>query len=444
MQGLARVMNDRGVSVTGCDAEPARARAIEDRYDIPTEAHHDLSHVRPADADDGPGVIVRSAAVPADHPELTGARERGVPDVVYSKCLGALFNKQSGIAVAGTHGKTTCSAMLSVVLEKADMDPTCLIGGVLQQWSSSARPGEGRHFVAEACEFGENFRFMTPDHVLLTNVDQSHLDYYDNDRAVRDAFGRFLESQRALGFVVCEQDAPVVDEVVQRAAGKLQRISRSGEDDWFLRPDRGAKAFTVQSRGDRSPDLPVPLRGDHQVMNAAQVAVMARLLGADWSDIRDGLDAFEGVHRRFEIHRDGSNGAAVIDDYGHHPEELTRTIDAAKEAYPDRELVVCFQPHQFSRTYHFREDWGEALSEADTVWLVPIYEARDSERDRKRISIEDVADRVRSRTADTRLLDGPGEAGRRMSRNDTSDRAYLVIGAGDIGKAVDAFERHTP
>lgn len=446
MRGLARILSNEGHHVTGCDTKPEKAREIQQKHDIETLAGHDPSHLT-AEELEQPDLLIHSAAVPETTDERQRAQEIELPQASYSRGLAALFNHQNGIAVAGTHGKTTCTAMLSIVLEASGFDPSCLVGGVVQEWGTSSRVGDGPHFVAEACEFGENFEAMCPRHILLTNVDRAHLDYYDHAEAVEEAFARFLSRQEALGFLVCERNSDAVSRVCEHAVANVQRISPDGEDEWWLRSNResGRRTFTVQSNGDQSPELPVPIRGKHQVMNAAQVAVLARLLGAEWTHIRDGLDAFAGVHRRFEVHRDGSDGGpVVIDDYGHHPEEIQRTISAVQESYPERHVVVCFQPHQFSRTYHFRDEWAGALSGADEIWLAPIYEARDTEQQQDRISIDDIAENVRDIHDQSVTVSGPEHAGERMAQKAEEHHVFLTIGAGDIWKAVEEFnDRYT-
>ncbi len=441
MRGLARILSNEGHHVTGCDTKSEKAHDIQKKYGIETYTGHDPAHLNPTER--GPlDLLIHSAAVPDSTAERQKALKMELPQASYSRGLAALFNNSKGIAVAGTHGKTTCTAMLSVVLEASGFDPSCLVGGIVQEWETSSRVGDGPHFVAEACEFGENFEAMCPRHILLTNVDRAHLDYYDHAGAVEDAFARFLSRQEALGFLVCENNSKAVSRVCKHAVANVQRISRDNESDWWLRSEQQSdhRTFTVQSNGDKSPHLPVPIRGKHQVMNAAQVAVLARLLGAEWEHIRDGLEAFSGVHRRFEVHRDGSEGGpVVIDDYGHHPEEIQRTIAAVQESYPERHVVVCFQPHQYSRTYHFRDEWAGALSAADEIWLTPIYEARDSEQQQERISIQDLAENVREIHDQLVTVSGPARAGERMARQADEKHVFLTIGAGDIWKAVEQF-----
>ncbi len=446
MKGLAHLLSNEGHRVTGCDSKEEKARRVERKYQIETYPGHDPSHLDGSERGEI-DLLIHSAAVPESNPERTYARKRRIPEVSYSLGLAALFNKKTGIGVAGTHGKTTCSAMLSVVLATAGFDPSCLVGGVLQQWGRGSRVGDGAHFVAEACEFGQNFRAMRPNHILLTNIDRAHLDYYDSADAIEEAFAAFVHRQNQAGFLVSEGTAGAVERVCKRASSKVHRIDRRDESEWRLesRESGEKRVFRVTKGNDASPELPVPIEGRHQVMNAAQVSVLARLLGADWARIQEGLERFEGVQRRFEIHRDGTEGGpVVIDDYGHHPEEIQRTVSAVRTSYPKRYLVVCFQPHQYSRTYHFRDEWGDALSDADEVWLTPIYEARDTERTRNRISIDDLARRVRASQRKTRVVDGPREAGKKMVEKDSSERVYLTIGAGDIWKAVEVFTSHLP
>ncbi len=443
MRGLARLLQARNCVITGCDTNRKQARKLSGELGVDVFAGHDQNHLT-GPASEAPDYLIYSAALDEDHVERKAARNRDLPTVRYGDALARLFNLKKGVAVAGTHGKTTCSALLSVVLEEAGLDPSCLVGGELKQWRSNARPGNGPHFVAEACEYGGNFQNMTPAHILLTNIDRDHLDYFNGENEIQETFASFVSTMEPTGFLVTPAEGAGTDPITDAVAGKVQTVSEKDENPWLLRRsgDGSTGPITVQSKGDQSPPLPVPVPGEHQAMNTALVAVMARLLGAEWDDVQNALTGFAGIRRRFDVVK--QENPVVVDDYGHHPAEVAATINAAREAYPDHEITVCFQPHQFSRTRDFLGEWADALQEADRIWLLPIYEARDDEETKNSVSIRDVADELTELDTPVRVLNGPEETGRRIRDDDSPERRlYLTLGAGDIWKAVEEFRLET-
>ncbi len=434
MRGLARVFAQRGARVTGCDASPApqlRTTFGEDAVDF----EHDPAHLsdrvgEPID------LVVHTAALPDDHAELEAARAREISTHTYSEALGLVFNDATGVAVAGTHGKTTCATMLAIVLEEAGHDPTAVIGGNVRRWGGHARAGEGAIFVAEACEFGGNFHAMEPTHVLLTNIDRAHLDFYPDHEAIKSSFRDFLETRT--GTVVANDDDPGAREVVAHTSGASRRVGRGDDVAWHIRPgEQSEERYFRLERGDGascSPPLTVPIPGDHQLDNAAEVAAMARELGLDWSAIAAGLEAYDGVGRRFEVVR--SESPRVVDDYAHHPEEIATTVAAAREARGDRAMTVCFQPHQYKRTFHFMGEWAPAFEGVERLWLVDIYGARDHDGE-PRATLEDVADEVRNVVGSLRLFESPESLGRAIRKERAEGEFVLILGAGDIRRAAE-------
>lgn len=433
MRGLARVFEARGPRVTGCDPSATEA-PLEGFDEAAVVSEHAPGHLT-GDFGREVDLVVYTAALPDDHGELNAARQRGIPTRTYSEALGLVFNDATGIAVAGTHGKTTCASMLAILLEETGCDPTAVIGGRVRRWGGHARAGDGEWFVAEACEFGGNFHAMEPDHVLLTNVDRAHLDFYPDHDAIKASFRDFLAGRT--GTVVCHDDDPGGREVVAASEPPICRVGTRSEVDWRVRRlDDTGRIFRLErpDGSETSLPLPVPVPGEHQLDNAAEVAALARELGLEWHEIAAGLEAYDGVGRRFEIVRD--DGPLVIDDYAHHPEEIETTIEAARSAYPDRRLVVCFQPHQYKRTYHFMGEWAPAFESVSELWLVDIYGARDH-GDVPRVSIEDVAREVRDGLDRLRVFAGPEALGREIERDMEPGDLFLILGAGDIERAAD-------
>lgn len=447
MRGLAHLFRAAGYQISGCDRDEKKINSLRDRYPhISLSSRHSTDHLRMNGSPDregpAPGAVIHSQAIPEDHPELLEARKLGRPVRSYSDGLAYLFNQKRGIAVAGTHGKTTCCSLLSVILETAGFNPTCLVGGTVQNWNQNSRAGEGDYFVAEACEFRENFESMKPHHILLTNVGTDHMEHYESQERLRGAFRSFLDSQDGTGVTVWNREDAGSGEVIGSSAGRAMGISRDGEKDWWLRSvsarekeESKERGFTVQQAGDISPVLPVPFPGPHQLTNAGMVSAMARVCGVSWENIRAGLQAYEGVKRRFELIR--REPPRIIDDYGHHPEELKQTLAGARERYSECRMTLIFQPHQFSRTHYFRSEWADALSEADRIWLVPIYAARDSEEEREKIDIQDLKEEVSEHPDNdrVRLFPGPIEAGRTFREEAGKEDFLITMGAGDVWEA---------
>jgi len=374
MCALAELVLRRGGRVSGCDLKPTEA--TRDLETLGAEIHvgHDAAHVRGASA------LVVTSAVPADHPEIVRAREAGIPVVKRAKALGDWVSSGTLVAVAGTHGKSTTTAMATDILARAGQNPTGLVGGRVLGWESNLRFGSDDLFVVEADEYDRSFLTLTPDVAVVTNVEADHLDIYGDYAGVRAAFADFVGRTRGSGRVVaCADD--------HGASSLLAGLDRAGytygtSAGSMLRATNvsvGADATTceVYEEGRRVGSLRLGVPGRHNLLNALGAACAARALDAAWSDILDALEAFGGVGRRFE--RLGEvDGIIVIDDYAHHPTEIEATLGAARSRFPGAKLVAAFQPHLFSRTRDFAPQFGAALALADAVWVTDVFPAREA------------------------------------------------------------------
>ncbi len=374
MCALAEAVVRGGGRVTGCDLRPGASVRRLERMGVRVYTGHDPSHV------EGAGIVVRSSAVPADHPELAAAKDARIPVLKRAEALGSWVDGGRVVAVAGTHGKTTTTAMVTRVLEAAGLEPTGFVGGEVLGWESHLRPGGDELFVVEADEYDRSFHHLHPSVAVVTNVEADHLDIYGSLEGVREAFRTFLGQVRPGGRVVACADDPGAAATVQGAgvpvvtygfsAGSMIRARRLGWDEGRLR-------LRVQEAGGDQGDLSLSVPGDHNALNALAAAAAARALQVGWGDIRRGLEAFEGVHRRF--HRLGSPAdILVVDDYAHHPTELRAALATARDAFPHRRLVAVFQPHLFTRTRDFADGFGRALAAADQVWVTEVYPAREA------------------------------------------------------------------
>ncbi|MEJ2539556.1 MAG: UDP-N-acetylmuramate--L-alanine ligase [Gemmatimonadota bacterium] len=322
--------------------------------------------------------VVATAAIPPDHPELQAARDAGLPLWKRAQALGEVVNRGRVVAVAGTHGKTSTTAMTVHLLEEAGLDPTGLVGGSVPAWGGNLRLG-GQLYVVEADEYDRSFLTLEPDVAVVTNLEADHLDIYGSLAGVRDAFRQFLGRLREGGRAVICADDP-------GAAALLTRVPEGGYSYGLsagsqlraveARPRDGGVVFRIMEEGVDRGEAHLPLPGRHNLQNALAAAAVARILGADWEAIRPGLAGFPGVGRRFQRLGEAS-GVTLVDDYAHHPTEIAATLAALRDAYPGRRLVAAFQPHLYTRTRDFAREFGQALAEADQVWVTDVFPARE-------------------------------------------------------------------
>jgi UDP-N-acetylmuramate--alanine ligase len=373
MCALAELLMRSGGKVSGCDQKGSEALADLARLGVDVKTHHDPSHVSGASA------LVITSAVPHDHPELVAARRAGIPVLKRAEALGAWVASGTVVAVAGTHGKTTTTAMTTEVLARAGKDPTGLVGGRVAAWGGNLRFGSASLYVVEADEYDRSFHRLTPDVAVVTNVEADHLDIYGDYAGVREGFVRFLDGVRPGGCVIACADDHGASSLLARVADKAFTYGTSAGS--MLRAvDVSITATgtyaTLLEEGRRAGLLGLRKGGRHNLLNAMAAAATARALGVAWSPILDALREFTGVARRFE--RVGEvDGVLVIDDYAHHPTEIAATLSTARASFPDSRLVVAFQPHLFSRTRDFAPEFGRALAAADVIWITDVFPARE-------------------------------------------------------------------
>jgi UDP-N-acetylmuramate--alanine ligase len=373
MISLAELLLRDGREVTGCDIQadpPARALA---GFGASVFQGHDPSHV------EGAALLVVTAAIPPDHPEILAAQELGIPVLKRAELLGEWVKQGRTLAVAGTHGKTTTTAMATEILTVAGMDPTGFVGGRVVGWDSNLRLGGTDLFVVEADEYDRSFHHLRPHLAVITSLEADHLDVYGDLRGVQEAFQVFLDGVAPDGQVaVCGDD--------HGAAALLPKLGSRGFS-YGVNPgsqlrgvgigeERGRTVFQVVEEGEYQGDVTLAVPGLHNVRNALGATAVARFLDVGWDEVREGLQRFKGVGRRFELLGE-VRGVTIIDDYAHHPTEIKATLAAARGRYPGRRIVAVFQPHLFSRTRDFATAFGRALAGADEVWVSEIYPARE-------------------------------------------------------------------
>jgi UDP-N-acetylmuramate--alanine ligase len=374
MTPLADLIRRHGGQVTGCDAHrPERAGTLAG---VEIAEGHDAAHVAECAA------LVVTAAVPQDHPEIVAARQRGIPVLKRAEALGAIVNRGTVVGIAGTHGKTTTTTMTTAVLAAAGLDPTGLVGGHVPAWGGNLRPGADRVFVVEADEFDRSFLTLRPAIAVVTTLEADHLDIYGSLAAVEDAFFLYASSVPVGGAVIGCADEPGVGRLLARLGGAGGDVLTYGTSAGaMLRAEeivfRDAEShFTVREKGRRLGTARLKVPGMHNVRNALAAIGAARHLGREWPEIAEGLLSFSGVDRRFE-RRGEVGGVLFIDDYAHHPTELRATLGTARAAYPGRRVVAVFQPHLYSRTRDFAQEFGAALALADHAVVTDVYASRE-------------------------------------------------------------------
>ncbi len=377
MGGIAEVLINLGFQVSGSDlGENALVQRLEG-LGAAISLGHDRENVVDAD------VVVVSTAIPEDNPEVIQAREQRIPIIPRAEMLAELMRFRLGIAVAGTHGKTTTTSLVACILTEAGFDPTFVIGGRLNSSASNARLGSGNYLVAEADESDASFLYLQPLMAIVTNIDADHLQTYGGSfERLQDTFVEFLHHLPFYGHAILCLDDPNVGSIIDRVTKPVITYGTSEQADiraCNIQIEKGRSRFDViLEDGQVIKQLELALPGIHNVLNALAAIAVAVELQADINAIRKALKEFEGIGRRFQIYDPIEvNGGqiTVVDDYGHHPTEIAATIEAAKQCWPQRRLVVVFQPHRYTRTRDCFDDFANVLSETSTLLVSEVYPA---------------------------------------------------------------------
>ena len=373
MTPLAEMVLRSGGTVTGCDLAGDAAPEVLTRLGLRFFPGHDPAHVV------GAAALIVTSAVPDGHPEVEAARALAVPVIKRAEALGQWVNEGRVVGIAGTHGKTTTTALATQVLTRADIDPTGVVGGEVRAWGGNLRPGGSDVFVVEADEYDRSFLTLRPRVAVVTNLEADHLDTYGDLGGVRDAFARFVDRIDPGGTLwICGDDhgaarAGVWGGARTRSYGLGPGTQLRAVD---VRANGAGSRFGVVEDGASAGDFALPVPGIHNVRNALAAVGVGRTFGAGWDAIRAGLESFGGVGRRYDV-LGSAAGVQVVDDYAHHPTEIAATLAAARRANPERRLVAVFQPHLFTRTRDFHPAFGRALGAADRVWVTDVYPARE-------------------------------------------------------------------
>lgn len=453
MSGLARMLRSRGAIVRGSDSTVQDTTEALRAEGITIDA--DQTKARLPEVCD---LVVASAAIKADHPQMLAARERGIRVMTYAQALGQCMLGRTGVSIAGTHGKSTTTSMLGCVLADAGIDPTVIVGATCKQLGGGFRLGSatipggtggtmrGRPgvLVAESCEFDRSFHNYFPVLAAITAVEADHLDYYGSLDAVVESFNRFARQIAPAsegGRLLIGHDGAHRREVTAGVRAMVETIGFSPAADWVVRFNAATRGVELLHEGQLACAWTCNLPGEHNAMNGATAAALAIMLGADPASISRTLTAFRGVDRRSQLLGTrtlpgGAGEVKVYDDYGHHPTEVEATLRALRafEKPQDRggRLICIFQPHQHSRTRHLLEEFANAFSSADLVIVPDIYFVRDSEQERHLISAGDLVDRLRSKGVSAMHLYPFGAIVDQLPQLCRANDLVVVMGAGPV------------
>ncbi len=379
MSGMARVLARQGVAVTGSDLrESATLQSLRRESGIRAEAGHEAHHLN------GATLVVASAAVKKDNPEIIAARTNGIPVISRAEMLGRLMAcYPCSIAISGTHGKTTTTGMTAMVLEAGGLDPTVLIGGDLPAYGGNARLGASDVFLAEACEAYDSFLDLDPKIAVITNIEADHLDYYGDLNNILRSFRKFLSQVTGTAILSgSDENTQALAEELRASVSEPKIVTFTIDGDATLRTDElnaegPHPSYLAVWQGETLGRITLGVPGMHNVANSLAAVAVGLTLDVPFSRIAEGLRAFVGTGRRFERLGETQSGALVIDDYAHHPTEIRATLAAARRAYPNRRIVAVFQPHLPSRTRDFKTEFAESFGDADHVVLTDIFLARE-------------------------------------------------------------------
>lgn len=424
MSALARHLAFAGKAVDGTDLLIGDATLMLEKCGIEVRIGHDASMV----ADDV-DLLVRTTAVPDDNPEIVAARRRGIPILDYPDALAELLTGKESVAVAGCHGKTTTTAMTAWILDRAGLSPRAVVGGLVPQFSGNVLLGRGPAFVTEACEHRRAFHRLLPRHAVITNIGADHLDYYRDIDEIRAAFVGFARRVAPGGILAMHRETFAEDAGFGDIPARVVLVGDRAGDQTIERTTKGVRFRFID--GSATPEFRLRVPGRHNIMNAALAALMAKeAFGVSPEVIASALSIFGGVGRRFEVLFDVGD-MTVVDDYAHHPDEISATLTAAREVWPDRRLVAIFQPHLESRTQKLFEPFVDALSEADMVLCVDDY--RVAGRDVVAgVGSQKIACELRRRSRSAVFSGGLRDSVECALFHSRPGDVMLVMGAGDV------------
>ncbi|MFN8007687.1 MAG: UDP-N-acetylmuramate--L-alanine ligase [Terriglobia bacterium] len=428
MSGIAEVLLNQGFSVSGSDLKtsPVTQRLVSFGAKI-YEGHH-VDHLKDVD------VVVISSAIRPSNPEVQEAQLRQIPIIPRAEMLAELMRPKYGITVAGTHGKTTTTSMVAILLQKAGMDPTVVVGGRLNALGSNAKLGTGDFMVVEADESDRSFLLLSPTLAVVTNIDEDHMESYEGIEDLKSAFVNFMNKVPFYGSVILCLDDPNLQSLIPQIRRRMVSYGFNGQSDLnILSPvSEGFRSlFHLRYRGDDLGEFQLGIPGKHNLLNAAAAVAVGLDLGIPVSTLKDALAGFSGADRRFQV-KGQNRGITIIDDYAHHPTEIKATLEAARQL-GDQRIVVVFQPHRYSRTQYCFDEFARSFYQADVLILMDIYAA--GEEPLEGVSSERLVEAIKSFGHKNvrhfpALVDLPAALAAELREGDL----VITMGAGNIWK----------
>ena len=438
MKALAEVLTGFGWRVTGSDLQtsPVSAAMLRKGFRV-HHGHHE--HFLPQNSD----VVIHSPAIGSANPELAHARELGIPVFSYSQMLGELMKGRLGISVAGTHGKSTTTAMVSTILRDSGLCPTVVVGAEFQNSNSNGWAGDGDAIVVESCEYQRSFLDLHPTLAAVLNIELDHVDCYSGISDLVDAFCQFVGRIAPDGKLIVRADDPHTQDLIIASEAPCETFSFVEGADWRagdIRTISGGSRFRVFHKSRFFGEFTLQVPGQHNVINALAATALAHAAGVSARDIREGLLGFTGLKRRFE--RIGSwRGVTIIDDYAHHPTAVRLTLATAQQEFGHRRLLVAFQPHQVCRTDSLMEEFAQSFSAADRVFLVPVFAAREQHNEESCRSSQELAQQMRQFTANVEYVASLDQLVETIEDAVQPGDVLITMGAGEIDRVHHEFDR---
>lgn len=427
MSGIAEILLNLGYRVSGSDAKATDITRRLETLGCKIHEGHSAEQIKGVD------VVVTSTAIRKDNPEVVAAKKASVPIIPRAEMLAELLRLKYSIAVAGAHGKTSTTSITAAILEKGNLDPTVVIGGVLKSIGANAMHGKGDFIIAEADESDGSFLKFSPTIAIVTNIDREHLDYYDSLNSIKKAFVRFISQVPFYGLSVLCFDNEAVQEIIPEIKGRFTTYGINTRADYQARniTFEGSKSFfSVYHHEQKLGDITLNLPGIHNVTNCLAGIAVGRELDIEFKTIKCALETIEGVKRRLETKGEVA-GITVVDDYGHHPTEIKTTLLAARESWPEKRIVAVFQPHRYTRTESLFDEFTRAFYNTDKLILLPIYPA--GEKPIKGVNASALCDKITERGHEEAIyLDSIDSAVDYLLDELQEDDLLLTLGAGNV------------
>jgi UDP-N-acetylmuramate--alanine ligase len=428
VSALAHILKEKGKIVSGSDSTNSEILDSLKRSGIPVYIGHDGANITEKHQ-----LVVYSPAIPEDNPELKRARKLKIKLLSYPKALGELSQEYFTIAISGTHGKSTTTAMISRIAEEAGLDPTIVIGTKMREFKNrNFRIGKSKYLIVEACEYKESFLSLHPQILVITNIESDHLDYFKNFGNYKRAFEKMVERVPSDGYLVINGKDIYCRAVSQKCKGKILSAGTSKDDDYLME-----NRILVTPKGKLT--INPKVYGRFNIENGALAAIVGQILDIPNKKIEQSLSGFTGTWRRLELKKKKLGKVKFIDDYAHHPTEIQTTLAAIRETFPREKILCIFQPHQYNRTIHFLKEFGASFNDVNQVIVPNIYEVRDTASDVEKISTDTLVKEIKKHNKNVFNGDGFRNTVKYMKENHPNFDVIVTMGAGDINKLYKMF-----